>query len=211
MTGDEAAALTRASLFEGLDEGRLAHVIADAVERVVPPRGVLIGEGEPGHEVLVIQHGTARVLTRGVQVGAIGPGDCVGEMAVLDGAPSSASVEAVTELRALVVSAAAFRELLTSEPLLGARLAALLSVRLRQAQAEWASRADVAPDPFERLKELSPAEQRVALLVAEGLSNAGIADRLFLSRHTVDSHLKHAYSKLGLRSRVGLAALVSAG
>lgn len=54
---------------------------------------------------------------------------------------------------------------------------------------------------------LTEAERGVAVLVAEGLSNPAIASRLFVSRHTVESHLKHAYAKLGVSSRVELAAL----
>lgn len=54
---------------------------------------------------------------------------------------------------------------------------------------------------------LTEAERSVAALVAEGLSNPAIASRLFVSRHTVESHLKHAYAKLGVSSRVELAAL----
>ena len=54
---------------------------------------------------------------------------------------------------------------------------------------------------------LTEAERSVALLVTEGLSNPAIATRLFVSRHTVESHLKHAYVKLGVSSRVQLAAL----
>ncbi|AGL18891.1 AAA family ATPase [Actinoplanes sp. N902-109] len=57
--------------------------------------------------------------------------------------------------------------------------------------------------------ELSPAEHKVALLVADGLTNIQTAERLFLSRHTVDSHLRHIFSKLGLKRRVELAALVA--
>jgi DNA-binding CsgD family transcriptional regulator len=54
---------------------------------------------------------------------------------------------------------------------------------------------------------LTEAERSVAVLVAEGLSNPAIATRLFVSRHTVESHLKHAYAKLGISSRVELAGL----
>jgi pimeloyl-ACP methyl ester carboxylesterase/DNA-binding CsgD family transcriptional regulator len=54
---------------------------------------------------------------------------------------------------------------------------------------------------------LTEAERSVAMLVAEGLSNPAIATRLFVSRHTVESHLKHAYAKLGISSRVELAGL----
>lgn len=49
--------------------------------------------------------------------------------------------------------------------------------------------------------ELTPAEARVAELAADGLSNAEIAARLFLSPKTVDTHLQHVYAKLGINSR----------
>lgn len=56
--------------------------------------------------------------------------------------------------------------------------------------------------------KLTPAERHVAGHVAEGLSNAATANVLFVSPHTVDAHLKHIYTKLGLHSRVQLTRLV---
>jgi DNA-binding CsgD family transcriptional regulator len=54
-------------------------------------------------------------------------------------------------------------------------------------------------------KELTAAEQRVAELAAQGRSNKEIASELFVSVHTVEVHLSHAYAKLGVRSRGQLA------
>jgi DNA-binding CsgD family transcriptional regulator len=53
---------------------------------------------------------------------------------------------------------------------------------------------------------LTTTEAKVAELVAEGLSNPEIARRLFVSRHTVHTHVSHILAKLGLGSRVELAA-----
>ena len=59
---------------------------------------------------------------------------------------------------------------------------------------------------------LTEGEWRVVALAAQGHTNAEIADRLYLSRYTVETHLKHVFAKLGLRSRAELAALaLSAG
>ena len=52
---------------------------------------------------------------------------------------------------------------------------------------------------------LTPTERRVVQLVSEGLANTDIATRLFVSPRTVQSHLTHVYTKLGLTSRVQLA------
>ena len=54
---------------------------------------------------------------------------------------------------------------------------------------------------------MTEAELAVARLVAEGLTNREVADRLFVSPHTVNSHLRHVFSKLGINSRVELARL----
>jgi DNA-binding CsgD family transcriptional regulator len=51
---------------------------------------------------------------------------------------------------------------------------------------------------------LTPAELDVVRLVKEGLANKEIATRLFVSPRTVQTHLTHAYTKLGLTSRVQL-------
>ena len=56
---------------------------------------------------------------------------------------------------------------------------------------------------------LSERERQVARLVSEGLTNAGVAQHLFLSRHTVDYHLRRVYMKLDLHSRVRLTRVVS--
>ncbi len=52
---------------------------------------------------------------------------------------------------------------------------------------------------------LTPTERDVVGLVGEGLGNKDIAARLFVSPRTVESHLTHVYTKLGLSSRVQLA------
>jgi DNA-binding CsgD family transcriptional regulator len=57
--------------------------------------------------------------------------------------------------------------------------------------------------------ELTPAERRVAELAVEGRSNKEIARVLFVTVNTVETHLSHAYAKLGIRSRTQLARALS--
>jgi predicted ATPase/DNA-binding CsgD family transcriptional regulator len=53
---------------------------------------------------------------------------------------------------------------------------------------------------------LTPAEEQVAALVVQGLTNPQIAERLYVSRATVKTHLSHIYAKLGVANRTELAA-----
>ena len=57
---------------------------------------------------------------------------------------------------------------------------------------------------------LTPAEHRVAQLAACGHSNRAIAERLYVTPRTVETHLTHAFQKLGIRSRADLAAALKA-
>jgi DNA-binding CsgD family transcriptional regulator len=62
-----------------------------------------------------------------------------------------------------------------------------------------------APDGWDSLTD---TERSVAQFVAEGLTNREAAERLFLSRHTIDFHLRSIFRKLGASSRVQLTRLV---
>jgi DNA-binding CsgD family transcriptional regulator len=57
--------------------------------------------------------------------------------------------------------------------------------------------------------ELTESEFAVVSLVAQGATNREVADRLYLSAYTVNSHLRHVFAKLGIRSRVELARLAA--
>lgn len=67
-----------------------------------------------------------------------------------------------------------------------------------------------ADRPLWGWESLTEAEHRVADLVAEGLTNPQTAERLFLSRHTVDFHLRQIFRKLEVASRVALTRVVLA-
>ena len=77
-----------------------------------------------------------------------------------------------------------------------------------QGAVVWAQRCRAELEVLTSRREpgaLTPAEERVVDLAAEGHPNKEIAARLFLSVHTVELHLTHAYAKLGVRSRAELA------
>ncbi len=57
-------------------------------------------------------------------------------------------------------------------------------------------------------ESLTATERAVSLLVAEGLTNGAVARRLYISPHTVNTHLRHVFAKLGVPNRVALSAVV---
>jgi DNA-binding CsgD family transcriptional regulator len=74
---------------------------------------------------------------------------------------------------------------------------------LRDASRGLLTGADVVrpvrPEVVASWPSLTGSEAGVADLVADGLTNREVANRLFLSHHTVDAHLRHIYRKLGIR------------
>ena len=134
-------------LFAGLTKRQLVAV-AKLVDHVsFDPGAVLVKELDVGRRLIIIRTGTAEVrrqvfvapddLATGVgaessrRVATVGPGDVVGELSLIDGRPTSASVVADTELETLVLYATRFKKLLGSMPQLYPRLLVGLAARVR--------------------------------------------------------------------------------
>jgi DNA-binding CsgD family transcriptional regulator len=62
--------------------------------------------------------------------------------------------------------------------------------------------------PVSGWDSLTESEKRVSRVIAEGLSTGQAAQRLFISPHTVDSHVRHSFRKLGINSRVEMTRIV---
>jgi DNA-binding CsgD family transcriptional regulator len=86
------------------------------------------------------------------------------------------------------------------------RDAARVRSRLRAIGVRWrhGRRAD---RPVSGWASLTDTEREVAELVAEGLTNVHVAERMYVSRHTIDFYLRQIFRKLGIESRVALARL----
>ena len=63
------------------------------------------------------------------------PGDFFGEMALLDGAPRTATVEATSEVEVMLIPRSAFRKMLRSEPAIAVKMLETLAARLRATQS----------------------------------------------------------------------------
>ncbi len=133
-------ALRRVAVIRHLPLAALDRLAARSEVRRFPPGAVLIEEGAPGEDLYVLLEGRVAVrawLSEREQraVGVRGPGELVGEMALLDDLPRSASVSAQDGVRALRVPREAFLEAIASHPAAALDLVRTLSLRLRESDA----------------------------------------------------------------------------
>ena len=128
------ALVEKIPLFAGLS-GRDLQKIARLVAEVETPAGMKLATlGEAGREMFIIVEGEALVTTQTGRRSHLRSGDFFGEMSLLDGDPRSATVEATTPIRLLVLSRGAFWQLLDETPSLVHKIMHTLSQRLRQAE-----------------------------------------------------------------------------
>jgi CRP-like cAMP-binding protein len=125
-------ALRAIPLFSGMSD-RSIEIIADIVREASFPAGAsLVREGEPGETFMVIREGSAAVDQGGRKLRDLGAGDFIGEIALVDGGPRTASVTAVEPVEALVLDRSGFSRLMNEFPVIRFDLVSGLTQRLRQ-------------------------------------------------------------------------------
>jgi CRP-like cAMP-binding protein len=124
--------LAEIPLFSALSKRDLGRIAKASNEIEVEPGHVLVDQGDAGREAFVIIDGTAAVHRNGRKVGTLGPGDSIGELALLDHGPRTATVTAETDLSALVLSAREFSGVLEEVPGLAQKLLGQLASRVRE-------------------------------------------------------------------------------
>jgi CRP-like cAMP-binding protein len=132
----EIAFLRALPLFASLDDDGLRRVASVSVELDVPAGQVLVHAGDPGSGIFVILTGTAVVEARGETMIEVGPGEFVGELALLvPEATRSARVRAKSDVRCLAIFAGDFQALLQDEPRIALAMLPVLAERLWQARS----------------------------------------------------------------------------
>lgn len=130
-------ALGRCRLFAGLEPGQIDTVATGLRSRRFRRGEVLFHQGDPGDSLFVIAAGSVKVVLPSESgdeaiINTLRPGDFLGELALLDGAPRSATVVALERTETLMLPRARFRALVAAEPALRDALLAGLARELRR-------------------------------------------------------------------------------
>jgi CRP/FNR family transcriptional regulator, cyclic AMP receptor protein len=110
------AAMSKVPLFARCSKKELETIASLADEVDLPAGKVLTAEGDRGREFFVLLEGSAGVRSDGRELASLGEGDFFGEIALVTDKARTATVTATTQMRALVITDRAFRELLRNSP-----------------------------------------------------------------------------------------------
>jgi CRP/FNR family transcriptional regulator len=133
-------ALARVDLFSTLDKKELQLLANNSQEKAYSAGTTIFSQGDTGVGLYIIKSGRVRVTLATdpdraeEEIGVEGAGGVVGEMALLDEMPRSATVTAVDNVTVLLLPVWEFRGILRAHPDIALKLLAVLSRRLRKAE-----------------------------------------------------------------------------
>ena len=127
--------LASVPLFSGCTTKELRDIAKATVELTLEQGKEFVTQGDVGREAFIIVEGQADVTRGGQSIATLGPGDCVGELALLDHGPRTATVTASSELTVLVLGPREFNGLLDEVPTLTHKVLEALASRVRELDA----------------------------------------------------------------------------
>jgi CRP/FNR family cyclic AMP-dependent transcriptional regulator len=135
-TDDKLELLKRVPLLAKLGRKEIEEVgrLSDEVD--VPAGHVLMREGATGQEFFVIVRGNVDVERGGRHLRTLGPGDFLGEIALIDDAPRTATATAATDAALLVLAHREFHSLMDQFPSVRTSVLAALASRLRELEPD---------------------------------------------------------------------------
>ena len=128
--------LAQVPLFAGVGPEGLEEIGAIAREKDVPAGTVLTHEGRHEGYFFVVIEGTIRIERGGRTINTMGPGDFLGEIALLDGGPRTATATAETACRLLSLMPEQFHQLLEDLPTVQTAVLKSVAEHLRKVDAE---------------------------------------------------------------------------
>lgn len=211
--------LANVSLFRDL-EPKTRMLLAETLERKEYDRGdVIVRESDPSAGLFIIERGSVRISLQGdpdreVTLTVLQPGECFGEMGVIDGAPRSATATAIEDATCLSMTREQFRAQLQAYPQVALELLTILSRRLRAADEQIDSLAflDVQGRVARTLLNLADQqgeETDEGIVVPLDMTRRELANVVGTSRETLTRVLKE-FERLGfLTLRKGQAVLLN--
>ena len=132
--------LAKVNLFSTLNKKELQALAHSSQERTYSAGTKLFSQGDSGSALYILKSGKVRVTTGSGaeerEINTVSAGETVGEMALLDDQPRSATITAIEDTSALVLPVWEFRGVLKNHPDIALKLLAVLSRRLRKAEGQ---------------------------------------------------------------------------
>ena len=125
--------IRKVPLFRGMPAYALETVADRASEATFEDGDTVTREGEPGETFYIVTEGRLQVSQHGAVTGELGPGDFLGEIALVDGRPRTATVTAVGPVEALVIRRADFLEMIEFDSAVRLGILMALTDRIRKA------------------------------------------------------------------------------
>jgi CRP/FNR family transcriptional regulator, cyclic AMP receptor protein len=122
--------LKKVPLFSGCSKSELRELAKTADELDVREGTVLTREGKSGREFFVLISGSARVTKSGRKIAELGPGDWLGEIALITDSPRTATVTATSPVDLLVITDRRFRTVVETMPSIAMKVLASVGQRL---------------------------------------------------------------------------------
>ena len=197
---DRRELLGSVSLFASLGEKELDLLLKATTTKKLKSKEVLCRKGDPGNQLYGILSGSLKVATTGtdgkdVMFGLMGPGEVIGEIALLDGEERSATVTAVEPTELLTLHRRELTPFLEKNPRAAIALASVLAARVRQL-SDRAEDRQTMPLPGRIAKRLlSLSEQYGKRPIVGGpvevrMPQQDLADLVGTTRESVNKQLR---------------------
>lgn len=188
--------LKQIPLFHGLSDDELSYVEASAAARTFAKGAIIITEGEAGSSMFLLMQGRVKVYVsdsngKEYVLAVLGPGEYVGELALLDDEPRTASVETEEQSTFLVIQKEDFLTLMRNHPQIQFKV--LVNLVRRTRQLTEAVKNLALRDVYTRVRILFEdlaVEREGQFMVEEPMTQQAIADRVGSSREMVARIMK---------------------
>jgi CRP/FNR family cyclic AMP-dependent transcriptional regulator len=204
---DRRELLGSVSLFSSLGDAELELLLKATTTKQLKPKEVLCRKGDPGNQLYGVLSGSLKVSTTGsdgkdVMFGLMGPGEVIGEIALLDGEERSATVTAVEKTELLTLHRRELIPFLEKNPAAAIGLSVVLASRVRQL-SDRAEDRQTMPLPGRIAKRLLALSEQygkhpiVGGPVEVRMPQQDLADLVGTTRESVNKQLR-AWEEAGI-------------